>query len=193
MQIDHIVVDVEIQKNVDDLPGRWRDTDKMGVAVAVVYEFATDRYHVYLERDVPALRERLLRAERVSGFNIWKFDFPVIFGLSGQQRKIELAERTNDIFLRVGKALGVDEIRGPFDRLKGWKLDAICKGTLGQGKSGNGADAPKWYQAGELSRVISYCLDDVRLERDLVAYVDRHGHVKHENGRVLQIAAEDGR
>jgi DEAD/DEAH box helicase domain-containing protein len=192
-RIDHIVVDVEIQKNVDDLPGRWNDTDKMGVAVAVVYEFLTDRYHVYLERDVAELRERILRADRVSGFNIWKFDFPVIFGLSGRQRKIEMADKTNDVFLRIGKALGVDEVRGPFHLLKGWNLDAICKGTFGTGKSANGAEAPKWYQAGQLARVISYCLDDVRLERDLVDYVDKNGHVRHESGRVLPIPVAAGR
>ncbi len=34
--------------------------------------------------------------------------------------------------------------------------------------------------------MISYCLDDVRIERDLAVYVDREGHVKHESGRVLQ-------
>jgi DEAD/DEAH box helicase domain-containing protein len=191
--IDHIVVDVEIQNPVESLPGRWNDTDKMGVAVAVVYEFKSDRYHVYLEGDVAELRERILRADRVSGFNIYRFDFPVIFGLHGRERKVELLPKTNDILRRIQSALGVDEDRGPFHLMKGWTLDACCKGTFGAGKSANGIEAPKWYQAGQISKVISYCLDDVRLERDLVAFVDREGHVKHESGRVLGLATAVGR
>lgn len=183
-QLDHVVVDVEIQKNVDDLPGKWKDTDKMGVAVAVVYEFLTDRYHVYLEGDVDELRERLLRADRISGYNIWGFDFPVIFGLDVAARRPALLPKTNDILQRIWKAPLYGSVRS-----LGWKLDAVAKGTLGVGKSADGIEAPKWYQAGQLGRVISYCLDDVRIERDLAAYVDQHGHVKHESGRVLPIPA----
>jgi len=182
--IDHIVVDVEIQKNVDDLPGKWKDTDKMGVAVAVVYEFLTDRYHVYLEGDVPELRERLLRADRISGYNIWGFDFPVIFGLEVASHRPALQPKTNDILQRIWKAPRYNSMRH-----LGWKLDAVCRGTLGVGKSAEGVDAPKWYQAGQLGRVISYCLDDVRLERNLTTHVDDCESVRHETGMVLPIPA----
>jgi DEAD/DEAH box helicase domain-containing protein len=190
-KIDHVVVNVEIQRSPDDVPGSWSATDKLGVAVAVVYEFLTDRYHVYLENDVDDLRARLLRADRISGFNIWKFDFPVIFGLPGRERKTALLPKTNDILRRIWQSQDLDpESFGGAH--KGWSLDAVCKGTFGTGKSGNGADAPKWYQAGELSRVISYCLDDVRLERDLTRYVDRFGYVVHDTKGVLRLR-EDGR
>ena len=37
--IDHVVVDVEIQKTIEETPGGWDATDKLGVAVAFV-----DRY-----------------------------------------------------------------------------------------------------------------------------------------------------
>lgn len=133
--LDHIVVDVEIQKNVDDVPGRWSATDKLGVAVAVVYEFLTGRYHVYLENDVAELRARLMRADRISGFNIWKFDFPVIFGLPGRERKTELLPKTNDILRRIWQSQNLDP--ESFSKAHGgWNLDAICKGTFGVGPKG---------------------------------------------------------
>jgi len=137
--LDHIVVDVEIQRSVESLPNGWKDTDKMGVAVAVVYEFLTDRYHVYLEADVAELRERLLRADRISGFNIWGFDFPVIFGLEVADFRAALQPKTNDILQRIWKAPHYGAVRS-----LGWKLGQVCKGTLGCDKSADGIEAPKW-------------------------------------------------
>jgi len=173
---DHVVVDVEIQKTIEETPGGWDATDKLGVAVACVWEFKTERMRVYGPEDVPALRERLMKADRISGYNIYRFDYPVIWGLPGRERVTQLKDRTNDLLLRIWKALGLDEERFS-DLHKGWNLDSVAKGTLGYGKIGNGADAPKWYQAGQIHRVINYCADDVALERDLAAFVDKYGFV----------------
>lgn len=176
--IDHIVVDVEIKTPIEQLPGKWNDTDKMGVACAVVYEYKTDRFRIYgpSDEELLELRSRLNAADKISGFNIWGFDFPVIFGLPGRQRVEHLRSKTNDILRRVWVACGCDpDSHGP--KHAGFKLDDIMKATFGIGKIGDGASAPLWFQAGQLSRVINYCVDDVHLERDLVDFVDRHGFV----------------
>lgn len=187
---DHIVVDVEIQKTIEETPGGWDATDQLGVAVACVWEYRTARMRVYGPDDVPALRDRLLKADRVSGFNIWKFDFPVIFGLPGRERVEQMRSKTDDMLRRIWKALGLnpDSFGGSH---KGWGLDAVAGSTLNAGKIGNGADAPKWYQAGQIQRVANYCADDVALERDLTDFVERHGYVVN-GGRVLKIDPWDG-
>jgi DEAD/DEAH box helicase domain-containing protein len=172
-KIDHIVVDVEIQKTIEELPRGWDDTQLMGVAVAVVYEYLTDRFRIYGENDVQALQQRLLKADRISGFNIEDFDYKVIFPCTRKSTLPEidsLIPKTNDALQKVWNALG-----GRF--YKGWKLDDIMKGTFGIGKIGNGADAPKWYKEGKLLQVTNYCLDDVSLERDLTDFIDKHGFV----------------
>lgn len=181
-EFDHIVVDVEIQKTIEETPGGWDATDRLGVSVAVVYEFLTDRYKIYLKDDVEALRQRLLDADRISGFNIWKFDFPVIFGLPGRERVHELGPKTNDILRRIWIAMGLD----PDNFSKAHAncgLNRVACGTLGQTKSGFGGDAPKWYQQGRLADVINYCMDDVRIERDLAVFVERYGFVVHDETR----------
>lgn len=184
---DHIVVDVEIQRTIEETPGGWDSTDKLGVSVAVVYEFLTDRFRVYGPSDVPALRDRLLQSDRISGYNIWKFDFPVIWGLPGRERYEPLRGKTNDLLCRIWKSLGLSV--NEFSNLhKGWGLDAVARGTLGVGKSGYGGDAPKWFQAGNWARLVDYCVDDVRLERDLAIFMDRYGYVNNRDlNRILPL------
>ena len=53
----------------------------------------------------------------------------------------------------------------------------IAIATIGAKKIGNGADAPKWFQAGRIQQVCNYCADDVAIERDLTDFVDRYGYV----------------
>lgn len=186
--IDHVVVDVEIQKTIEETPGGWDATDQLGVSVGVVYEFKSDRFRIYGPDDVSALRERLLRADRISGYNIWKFDFPVIWGLPGRERVWALADKTDDLLIRIWNSLGLrpDE----FSALhKGWGLNAVAGATIGCGKSGYGGDAPKWFQAGNWARLTDYCIDDVRLERDLCLFMDKFGYVMNTNRQVVPLLA----
>jgi len=46
-------------------------------------------------------------------------------------------------------------------------LASLCKGSLSKDKSGSGAEASEWWQAGEHDRVVSYCEDDARLTAEL--------------------------
>lgn len=185
---DHIVVDVEIQKTIEETSGGWNATDKLGVSVGVVYEFLSDRFRIFGPGDVPALRERLLKADRISGFNIWRFDFPVIFGLPGRERVEALRPKTNDILLRIWRSLGLSTEE--FSSLhKGWNLSAVMQGTFGVGKIGYGGDAPKWFQAGLWAKLTNYCVDDVALERDLAVFVERYGYVIGPTGW-LQIVSD---
>ena len=190
--MDHVVIDVEIQRTIEETPGGWDATDRLGVSTAVIYEFASDRFRVYghTAEELGELRARLLEADRISGFNIWKFDFPVIFGLPGRERVSELLPKTNDILRRIwlGLKLNPDEFTSAH---KGWGLDTVSRATLrAPGKIANGALAPKWFQSGEWGRLVNYCVDDVTLERDLTIFCDRYGYVMNETGRVVQLGPE---
>lgn len=188
--MDHVVVDVEIQKTIEELPNGWNDTHLMGVAVACVWEYRTGRMRVYGPAEVPQLQSRLERADRISGFNIWKFDFPVIWGLPNRDRVEHLRAKTDDVLLRIWSALGLslEKFSGAH---AGWKLDDVAKSTLGVRKIGYGGDAPRWYQAGQIQAVVNYCADDVAIERDLTDFVDRYGYVVNAE-RVLNIPPWSG-
>lgn len=192
--MDHIVVDVEIKKAIGQDGLTWDDTDKLGVSTAVVYEFQTDRFRVYGDspEELIQLQSRLRNAELISGYNIWKFDFPVIFGLSRQEASrmmpVSLG-RTNDLLRRIWAAQGFDP--DVFDKTThgNWGLDVVARGTLkSPGKIANGAKAPEWYQAGAWGRLVNYCVDDVTLERDLTVFIDKYGYIVNGNtGQVVRL------
>jgi DEAD/DEAH box helicase domain-containing protein len=193
--IDHLVVDVEIQKTIEETPGGWEATDKLGVAVACVWEYTTQRMRIYGPNDVEALRERLLNADRISGYNILNFDFPVIWGFSKPDWKsrvgcgdvkLKLLPKTDDMLRRIWQALGIDLDNYVGKTHGSCKLDDIAGATLGSTKIGNGALAPVWYQQGLIQKVVNYCADDVAIERDLTDFVERYGYVI-QNGKQLKI------
>lgn len=192
--MDHIVVDVEIQKTIEETLGGWDATDHLGVAVACVWEYRTARMRVYGPDEVEALRTRLIKADRISGFDIFNFDFPVMWGINKQDwlkqpslclerqpgevpLKAALAKKTDDMLRRIWQAKGLNPDN--FDKRThgGYSLNAVAEATLGVTKIGYGGDAPKWYQEGLTQKVANYCADGVAIERDLTDFVDRYGYV----------------
>ncbi len=200
--MDHVVVDVEIARTIEETPGGWNATDQLGVAVACVWEYNTQRMRVYGPGDVPALRERLLRADRISGYNILNFDFPVIWGvnkkvwmngtvgivtdesLTALSVKAKILPKTNDLLRRIWSALGTNPDNGPAG-IRGTKLDDIAGATICANKIGDGASAPLWYKEGNVQKVANYCADDVAIERDLTDFVDRYGYVIHQGAQLF--------
>lgn len=55
--MDHVVVDVEIQKTIEETPGGWDSTHLLGVAVACVWEYQTQRMRVYGPDDITKLKD----------------------------------------------------------------------------------------------------------------------------------------
>ena len=192
--MDHIVTDVEIARTVDEVGG-WDHTDRMLVGVAAVWSYRDQRLRFYGPDDVEDLRARLLAADRISTYNGNSFDYPVIWGVPrsewecpenlrdpiGQNAvsciKSTLFAKSNDLLARIWQALGCRE--------KGWKLDDVCRATLGVGKIDQGEDAPVLFKAGKWAKLYSYVADDVCLERDLTDFVDTYGFLIGGNGRVL--------
>ncbi len=204
--MDHVVVDVEIAKTIEEVGG-WDNTEKMGISVACLWEYTTQRMRVYGPDDVSALRERLLKADRISGYNIFNFDFPVVWGISkptwlnwtkspmevhdrlpkgtgGCNLKAELGIKTNDLLRRIWAAQGFNPDVWQAG-MGGSKLGDIAGATIGVRKIGDGASAPVWYQAGLIQRVVNYCADDVAIERDLTDFVDRYGYVIHKGKQLF--------
>lgn len=184
-----IVLDVEIQKTFEEVGGD-HETGKMGVGVAVVWFCQQGRFQIFGEEHLEELRAIILGADEVGGFNIWNFDLPVIFGLSRSEfMASEIAERIAPTVYDVFRLI-CERLPG-----RGWGLDNVSRGTLGHaahgGKTGKAADAPQLFKDGKLFELANYCMADVALERDVIAFAKRHGYVLNHLGHRRPVSPRD--
>ena len=159
---DKLVIDLETQKDFNEVEGR--KLELLGVSVAGVYSYDENRYDAYLEADLKEkLGPRLQEAELIIGFNIRRFDMPV---LQPYVPYSVTALPMLDIMEEVVKHLG--------HRLS---LESLAQATLGRGKSGHGLEALKWFKEGRFDLITKYCLDDVKLTKELYDYGKQHGRL----------------
>lgn len=152
-----------------------------GLGVAVSYNEDRDEWKVYNGMDLVELVEDLEAASEVVSFNGVRFDHQVVDAAIGRRVVIE---REVDLWLAIKAALG------PEMWPKGsWTLNAVCERTLGRGKTSDGVLAPTKLAKGEWGTVTTYCINDVRLTRDLWRFIREFGYVVDPTGKQLRVGA----
>ncbi len=159
---DILVFDLETQRSFQDVGGRSQMRD-LGMSVGVVYSFRDDRFTSYFEREADALIDALLGAEMVVGYNLLGFDYEVLKGYRAAPFE---SIHTLDIMVDLHGKLGFRP-----------KLDSVVQATLGSAKSADGLQALVWFREGRLDLIEKYCVDDVRLTRDVYLFGKRNRHV----------------
>jgi DEAD/DEAH box helicase domain-containing protein len=159
---DILVFDLETQRSFQDVGGRNQMRD-LGMSIGVVYSFRDDKFTSYFEREADALIDALLGAELVVGYNLLGFDYEV---LKGYRSAAFESIQTLDIMFDLQGKLGFRP-----------KLDSVVQATLGAAKSADGLQALVWFKEGRLDLIEKYCIDDVRLTRDVYLFGKRNRHV----------------
>ncbi len=163
MPSDEIVFDLETQRAFSDLADR-NNFGGLGVSVLGCYSYGTGEFRIFAEDELDAFEEVLSRARRVIGYNIRHFDYPV---LQPYMKSVALKNLpTLDLMLDPAGHLGFRP-----------KLDDLAKATLGVQKSGHGLEAIRWFREGKLDELKRYCLDDVKLTKELYDHGVREGHI----------------
>jgi len=166
---DKLVLDLETKKSFEEVGGQHNAKD-LEVSLCGVYSYERDQFRAFREEEFKELGEWLKSASLIIGFNSKSFDFTVL----QPYYKFKLAKLPHlDILEEVYHALG--------HRLK---LESLAQATLGEGKSGSGLDAIWYYKNNDWESLARYCLDDVRITRDVYEYGKQHGHLWYDsNGR----------
>jgi DEAD/DEAH box helicase domain-containing protein len=164
-----VILDVETKKTFDEVGGYFPDRLGVSFVGVCVREGTTGegKMQGFFEQDLPNLFPLLERADIVIGFNIDGFDMQTL--VPYYSNKIE-AIPTLDIMMKIKDSVG--------HRIG---LDAVAKETLGIGKTGDGLDAIKYYNTKQFDKLRDYCLQDVKVTRDIYDYGLRKGNVKFKN------------
>ncbi len=148
---NEIVLDIETQNTFQDV-GAYQ-ANLLQISLIGVYFYETDTYETFLEPDLPKLWPRMERSSRIIGYNLFGFDYPCMQTYyTGDIMKFP----TIDIMLEIEKRIG--------HRVK---LDDVAHATLGIGKSGTGLKAVEYWRDGEIDKLREYCLQDVRVTKDI--------------------------
>ncbi len=160
-----ITFDLETKNIFQDVGSN--DPVDLDISVVCIHDSETGQFSSYFENDFNKLWPIFEQADMLITWNGDHFDIPLLNKYyPGDLSKI----KSLDLMKEMQKVLG-----------RRLKLDTVGEATLGKNKTGHGLDAIHWWQNGELDKLVSYCIEDVRLTRDLYDFAMKNKHLKYKD------------
>lgn len=157
-----VVLDLETKKTFDEVGGK-EHLDKLGVTVCGVYEYESNEYKIYEEHEMGQLQNYLIDSSLIIGYNHISFDMPVLQAyFSVDVATLPVFDLFTDISERLGHRIG---------------LDSVAKATLDIGKTASGLDAIRFYREGRMQELKDYCLNDVKVTKDVYDFGRKKGKI----------------
>lgn len=173
MDMRKITFDIETTNDFAETGSK--EPASLDLALVCIHDSADDSYKSFLKEELKTLWPILERADLLIGFNTEHFDLPILAKYySGDLSHI----RSVDLLKEVKQVLG-----------RRLKLQTLVEATLGAGKIGSGMDSLRWWKQGEVEKVRKYCIEDVRLTKNLYDYARTHGSVKYRDGKDIKEVA----
>jgi DEAD/DEAH box helicase domain-containing protein len=159
-----ITLDIE---TIGDFGSAMADPTALEVCMVGIHDSADDTYSSYLKEDLPKLWSVLERADAIVGYNSDHFDIPILDKYyPGNLQTIKSIDLMKEVRQVLGRRL---------------KLDNLAQATLGRPKSADGLQAVKWWSEGKIEKVREYCLEDVRITKELYEYARTHNALKYRD------------
>ena len=161
-----IVFDVETSNLFQDV-GSSNPAD-LSISLLAIYDSLEDKYSSFIESEFPSLWPILEKADLLIGYNSNHFDIPLLNKYySGDLTKIKSIDLLEEIRKVIGRRV---------------RLDQVAQGTLEISKSGHGLQALEWWKKGEIEKVRAYCIDDVKITKELYDYALKNGKLFYKEG-----------
>lgn len=165
-----VVFDIETSNVFQDVGSG--DPAALDLAMVCVHDSQSDAYTSYTQAQLGELWPIIEHADLLIGYNSDHFDIPLL----NKYYPGDLAQiKSVDLLIEVKKALG-----------RRLKLDTIAEATLGARKTADGLTALRWWRAGEYDKVRQYCMEDVRITKELYDYALTHKHLKYKDAGALK-------
>ncbi len=160
--MDTLVIDIETKNTFADVGGQ-SNLHLLDASFVGVYSYNQDKYLSFFEHQFDELGALLQKAGLIIGFSSNRFDIPVM----AKYFKFNLkAVPSLDLLEEIELGLG--------HRIS---LDILAKTNLGIGKTHHGLEAIKFYKEGNLKELESYCLNDVKITKDLYDLAKKQKHL----------------
>ncbi|OHA19745.1 MAG: hypothetical protein A2836_00260 [Candidatus Taylorbacteria bacterium RIFCSPHIGHO2_01_FULL_45_63] len=165
-----IVFDIETRNFFDETGSN--DPASLDIAVVCTHDSETNLYQSFFEEELSKLWPILEKADMLVGFNSDHFDIPLLNKYyPGDLTKIKSLDLLKEVRLSLGRRI---------------KLDTLAEATLGRNKTANGLVASTWWKKGEKEKVREYCIEDVRITKDIYDFARANGHLKYKDAGVLK-------
>ena len=165
-----IVFDIETKNIFQDVGSN--DPVDLDISLVGLYDYETNTYDSFLQEDFERMWDVLEKADIFITFNGDHFDIPLLNKYYKKAGRGDLAKiRSLDLLKEIKNSYG-----------RRMKLDQIAQGTFGIGKSGDGLEAVAWWRNGEIEKIRKYCLDDVRITKDVYEYAMKNKKLMFKEG-----------
>jgi DEAD/DEAH box helicase domain-containing protein len=166
-----IFFDIETQNTFQDVGSR--DPASLDISILAIYDSETEKYSTFLDTELDELWPILEKADVIIGFYSDKFDIPLLNKYySGDLTNL----RSLDILAEIKKSIG-----------RNVGLGKIAQGTLNADKSAHGLQATNWWKQGKIDEIREYCIQDVKVTKDIYDYALKHGKLKYlEDGKITE-------
>ena len=160
--MDNIVIDIETKNTFKEV---GRDNfDALEISLIGLYSYGRNEYFAFEEDEFDKVAEFLKNTGLLIGFSISRFDLPVMkrYFSDFDVFSIPRLDLLDEIEILLGRRVG---------------LDILAKANLGIGKTGHGLEAPGLYRDGKIKELKDYCLNDVKITKDLYEFARSRGYL----------------
>jgi len=165
--VDTLVFDIETQNFFTDPDVGWDNFEALKISALGIYSYMRDKYFCFDETELQKALELFLGARRIVGFSINKYDVPVLnihfarlhppkFS-DGKFGRVNLWEKERVDLLEEIESAAKQRI----------SLSKLAEANLGVKKDRHGSEAIGLYKEGKIEELKAYCLNDVKLTREL--------------------------
>ena len=162
--MDTLVFDIETQNFFTDPDVGWDNFAALKISVVCVYSYVQDKYFSFEENEMEACAELFATAKTIIGFSMNRYDVPVLNLYFQKLGKLPSGANPPSIW-EMNRIDLLDEIelavRGRVS------LSRLAEANLGVKKDMHGSMAIVLYRDGKMDELKEYCLNDVKLTKDL--------------------------
>lgn len=161
--LDKFVFDIETSNTFADVGGHDRVAD-LNASFVGVYSYNQDKYLSFREDQMKEVGELFKNAGLIIGFAINRFDVPVLNKYFDYDLfKIPRLDLLDEIEMNAGQRIG---------------LDILARTNLGTGKNAHSSlEAIRFYKEGDWKALEDYCLNDVKITKDLYELAKKRGYL----------------